>query len=73
MSTPEITPGRWHERGGGVARVVGRDKRRRTYPWHGTDSLGWPSVWTSDGWWLPHGAQHDHDLVEYLGPLDDDT
>lgn len=68
----EIKIGRWRERGGGVARVVERNKQKCTYLWFGADSLGWSSLWTGEGRWLANDAQHEHDLIEYLGPLEDD-
>jgi hypothetical protein len=68
VSTLEIKPGYWRERGGGIARVVERDQPKSVHPWFGVDGFGWTSVWTDEGAWLTHELPHKHDLVEYLGP-----
>ena len=64
----QVKPGRWRERGGGIAIVEERSHPALWYQWFGRDSLNWPSLWAADGLWLRPGQQHDHDLVEYLGP-----
>ena len=65
---PEVKPGRWRERGGGIATVEERLHPATQFQWFGRDSLNCASLWDNDGWWLRPGQQHQHDLVEYLGP-----
>ena len=64
----EVKPGRWRERGGGIATVEEWSHPTLGYQWFGRDSRNWPSLWDNHGSWLRPGHQHDHDLIEYLGP-----
>lgn len=68
----EVKPGRWRERGGGIAIVEERLHPTNSFQWFGRDSLHCASLWHDDGWWLRPGLQHQHDLVEYLGPEEQD-
>lgn len=67
----KVKPGRWRERGGGIATVEEWSCPTLGYQWFGRDSLNYPSLWDGDGWYLRPGLQHQHDLVEYLGPEDE--
>ena len=64
----EIKPGRWRERGGGIAIVEERCHSALGYQWFGRDSLNWPSLWDGNGLWL-RSRLHQHDIIEYLEPL----
>ena len=64
----QVKPGRWRERGGGIAIVKEWLHPATEFRWFGRDSLGWSSLWDNDGSWLRPGLQHKHDLIEYLGP-----
>ncbi len=64
----QVKPGRWLERGGGLATVQKEEPDRPHYKFFGINSLGWPSWWREDGFWLLERLQSQYDLVAYLGP-----
>ena len=66
----EVKLGRWRTRGGGVAIVDERVVDDLVYPWWGIDSVNCVSCWRDNGLWLRTG-QSKHDLVAYLGPLEE--
>lgn len=68
-----MKPGRWRERGGGVAIVLERDVDDSVYPWLGTDSVNCVSCWRDNGLWHWDGMPSIYDLVKYLGPLEEKT
>lgn len=65
-----MKPGRWRERGGGVASVETLAIDRSPYTVWGRGSDGCRSVWRANGRLLRQESQYD--LVEFLGPLEDE-
>jgi len=65
---PEIKVGRWWTRNGGAA-IVARSSENM---WEGFTSEGHIS-WFTSGCWRRDAAPHPWDLVEYLGPLEEEN
>jgi len=70
----QVREGRWKTRGGKIVQVVPTDEARERdrnngWLWMGA-AASESDYWHADGTWLPARAPHDHDLVEYLGPIE---
>lgn len=67
--------GRWHERSGKEAIVIGRDMPIRldgtTYRWSGFDSRGMAQLYTDGGKCYGDSGEQDqpHGLLNYVGPV----
>lgn len=70
----QVREGRWKTRGGKIVQVVPTDEARERdrnngWLWMGA-AASESDYWHADGTWLPARAPHDHDLLEYLGPIE---
>ena len=67
----EMKIGHWKQRDGRTA-IVQFAQPLDHWPWKGVDAHGRANSWQNDGCCVTVFHPHDSDLIEYLGPLEDD-
>ena len=68
----KMKPGRWKQRDRRTA-IVQFAQPLAHWPWRGISADGEANGWSNDGCHLTPNHPDDLDLIEFLGPLEDDT